>query len=194
MRDDEPEPQAPRILSSERPFRGNLINVRVDTVETAGGTGMREVVEHRGAVLLIALDDYENVFMVRQYRHPVGRVLLELPAGTIDEGEQPEVCAVRELREETGFRPRSLESLGGFFLSPGYSNEYIHLFLATDVEEAPLETGDEEDLRALRIPFDEALRAYRQRRDPGREVDSGASALRATAGSLSAESLVNDSA
>ena len=119
---------------------------------------MREVVEHRGAVLLIALDDDDNVFMVRQYRHPVGRVLLELPAGTIDEGEQPEVCAVRELREETGFRPRSLESLGGFFLSPGYSNEYIHLFLATGLEEAPLDTGDEEDLRALRIPFDEALR------------------------------------
>jgi len=158
VRDDEPEPQAPRILSSERPFKGNLINVRVDTVETAGGTSMREVVEHRGAVLLIALDDYENVFMVRQYRHPVGHVLLELPAGTIDEGEQPEACAVRELREETGFRPRSLESLGGFFLSPGYSNEYIHLFLATGVEEAPLETGDEEDLRALRVPFDEALR------------------------------------
>ncbi|HUS82293.1 MAG TPA: NUDIX hydrolase [Dehalococcoidia bacterium] len=158
MRDDEPEPPAPRVLSSQRPFRGNLINVRVDTVETAGGTGMREVVEHPGAVLLIAMDDYENVFLVRQYRHPVGRVLLELPAGTIDEGEQPEVCAVRELREETGFRPRSIESLGGFFLSPGYSNEYIHLFLATGVEEAPLETGDEEDLRALRIPFDEALR------------------------------------
>ena len=101
MGDDEPEPQAPRILSSERPFRGNLINVRVDTVETAGGTSTREVVEHRGAVLLIALDDYENVFMVRQYRHPVGHVLLELPAGTIDEGEQPEASAVRELREET---------------------------------------------------------------------------------------------
>jgi ADP-ribose pyrophosphatase len=152
------EPQAPRVLKSERPFKGHLVNVRVDTVETAAGTGIREVVEHPGAVLLIALDADDNVFMVRQYRHPVGRTLLELPAGTIDEGEDPETCAVRELREETGYRPRTVESLGGFFLSPGYSTEYIHLFLATDLEEAPLDTGDEEDLRALRIPLAEALR------------------------------------
>jgi len=158
MPDDEPEPQATRVLKSERPFEGHLVNVRVDTVETAAGAGVREVVEHPGAVLLMALDGDDNVFMVRQYRHPVGRVLLELPAGTIDEGEAPETCAVRELREETGHRPRSIESLGGFFLSPGYSTEYIHLFLATDLEEAPLDTGDEEDLRALRIPFAETLR------------------------------------
>jgi len=156
--DDTPEPQAPRVLESEHPFMGHLVNVRVDTVETAAGTGIREVIEHPGAVLLIALDADDNVFMVRQYRHPVGRVLLELPAGTIDEGEEPETCAVRELREETGYRPHTIESLGGFFLSPGYSTEYIHLFLATDLEEAPLDTGDEEDLRALRISFADALR------------------------------------
>ena len=144
---------------------------------------MREVVEHRGAVLLIALDDYDNVFMVRQYRHPVGRVLLELPAGTIDEGEQPEVCAVRELREETGFRPRSLESLGGFFLSPGYSNEYIHLFLATGVEEAPLEHGRRGRPARPAHSFRRGVAPYRQRRDTRREVDSGALALRAAPGS-----------
>jgi ADP-ribose diphosphatase len=154
----EPDIAIPRVLSSERPFEGRLVKVRVDSVETTVGPGVREVVEHPGAVLLIALDADDNVFMVRQYRHPVGRVLLELPAGTIDEGEEPETCAIRELREEIGFRPRSIEALGGFFLSPGYSTEYIHLFLATDLEEAPLDTGDEDDLRAERIPFDEALR------------------------------------
>jgi len=95
---------------------------------------------------------------VRQYRHPVGKRLCELPAGTLDEGEDPTACAERELREETGFRPRSLERLGGFFLSPGYCNEYIHVFLATDLEESPLDTGDEDDLRALRLPLPEALR------------------------------------
>ena len=155
---EEQEPAASHVLSSERVFEGQRLNVRDDTVETAGVTGIREVIEHPGAVLLIALDDADNVLLVRQYRHPVGRVLLELPAGTIDEGEAPDVCAVRELREETGFRPRSLRSLGGMFLSPGYSSEYIHLFLATDLEESPLDTGDEEDLSSLRIPFREALR------------------------------------
>lgn len=158
MSNNPPEPRAPHVLKSERAFEGDLVKVRIDTVESAAGTSRREVIEHPGAVLLIALDGEDNVFMVRQYRHPTGRVLLELPAGTIDEGEDAETCAVRELREETGQRPRSIRNLGGFFLAPGYSTEYIHLFLATDLEEAPLDTGDEEDLRSLRIPFDEALR------------------------------------
>ncbi len=155
---DQPDPTPPRVLRSERPFSGRLLKVRVDTVESARGESTREVVEHPGAVLLVAVDEHDCVFLVRQYRHPVGRVLLELPAGTIDEGESPEACAERELREETGFRPRSLQRMGGFFLSPGYSNEYIHLFLATDLEEAPLDTGDEDDLRALGVSWTEALR------------------------------------
>jgi ADP-ribose pyrophosphatase len=158
MSNDLVEPQAPRVLSSETAFKGHLIDVRIDTVESAAGRSRREVIEHPGAVVLIAVDGEDNVFMVRQYRHPAGRVLLELPAGTIEEGEDAETCAVRELREETGQRPRSIHKLGGFFLAPGYSTEYIHLFLATDLEEAPLDTGDEEDLRCLRLPFAEALK------------------------------------
>ncbi len=158
MPEDRPDPAPPRVLRSERPFSGRLIKVRVDTVDSVRGASTLEVIEHPGAVLLVAVDDRDRVFLVRQYRHPVERVLLELPAGTIDEGESPEACAERELREETGFRPRSLQRMGGFFLSPGYSNEYIHLFLATDLEEAPLDTGDEDDLRALGVSWSEALR------------------------------------
>jgi len=156
---DQPDPAAPRLLRSERVFQGRLINVRVDTVATAaGGSEVREVVEHPGAVLIVALDAADNVFFVRQYRQPVDRVLLELPAGTIDPGEKPEACAVRELREETGFRPRAIRRIGGFFPSPGYCSEYIDVFLATDLEESPLDTGDEDDIRALRLPLTEALR------------------------------------
>jgi ADP-ribose pyrophosphatase len=140
------------------------VNVRLDNVVLGGGaTVVREVVEHAGAVLLLAVDGGGNVFLVQQYRHPVGRRLYELPAGTIDEGEEPAACAERELREETGFRSRRLEALGGFFLSPGYSNEYIHLFLATDLEESPLEAAEEEDLRALRLPLSEALQMIDRR-------------------------------
>ncbi len=152
------EVQIPRVIGSEVVYDGHLVKVRVDTVESAAGTGAREVIEHPGAVVLIAVDGEDNVFLVRQYRHPAKRVLLELPAGTIDEGEDAETCAVRESREETGQRPRSISEIGGFFLAPGYSTEYIHLFLATDLEEAPLDTGDEEDLRCLRMPFEEALK------------------------------------
>lgn len=156
---DNAEPAAPRLLRSYRPFEGRLINLRVDTVAAADGrTSTREVVEHPGAVLLLALDSEDNIFLVRQYRHPVGRSLLELPAGTLEEGEEPEACAQRELREETGFRSGRLEPLGGMFMTPGYCNEYIHLFLATDLEESPLDTGDEEDIRTLRLPLAEALR------------------------------------
>ena len=159
MTADDTDLQSPRVIKSERVFDGHLIKMRVDTVENAEGeVSMREVVEHPGAVLLVAIDDEENVFFVCQYRHPVGGSLLELPAGTVEEGEEPETCAVRELREEIGYRPRSLATLGGFFLSPGYCNEYIHVFLATDLEESPLDTGDEDDIRSLRLPLSEALR------------------------------------
>ena len=160
----EEEENLPWTIHSRRVYKGRLVNVRLDNVVIDDGPAkVREVVEHPGAVLLLALDDVDNVFLVRQYRHPVGRYLYELPAGTIDEGEEPAACAERELREETGFRPRRLESLGGFFLSPGYSNEYIHLFLATDLEESPLEAAEEEGLTALRLPLAEALRMIERR-------------------------------
>lgn len=155
----EDEEDLPWTMHSRRVYKGRLVNVRIDSVVIDDGPArVREVVEHPGAVLLLALDDADNVFLVRQYRHPVGRYLYELPAGTVDEGEEPAVCAERELREETGFRPRRLESFGGFFLSPGYSNEYIHLFLATNLEDSPLEAAEEERLTALRLPLAEALR------------------------------------
>jgi ADP-ribose pyrophosphatase len=158
------EEELPQTVDSRVVYDGRLINVRLDKVMLEEGRAViREVVEHPGAVLLLALDDDDNVFLVRQYRHPVGRRLYELPAGTLDEGEEPAACAERELREETGFRPSRLEALGGFFLSPGYSSEYIHLFLATGLEEDPLKAEEEEGLTALRLPLSDALRMIERR-------------------------------
>jgi ADP-ribose pyrophosphatase len=95
--------------------------------------------------------------MVRQYRHPAGRWLLEIPAGGIDEHDaSPEAAALRELREETGYRGRITE-LGGFYLACGYSDEYMHVFLAEDLVEDPLPGDEDEDLRLERIPLDRAL-------------------------------------
>jgi ADP-ribose pyrophosphatase len=145
------------LLASRRVHEGYLA-LRVDTLRYPSGRERDiDVVEHPGGVTLVAVDAAGRLLFVRQFRHPCGRVLLELPAGTIDGGEPPETCAERELQEETGYRPGRLERLGGFFSAPGYCSEYLHVFLATDLEESRLE-GDEESIEVERLALDEALR------------------------------------
>jgi ADP-ribose pyrophosphatase len=114
-----------------------LIAVRVDEVELPGGLrASREVVVHPGAVAIIPLLPQDRVVMIRQYRHPAGKVLYELPAGTLRPGESPADCARRELLEETGYQAGELAPLFSMYLSPGYCTELIHLFLATDLKQA----------------------------------------------------------
>lgn len=139
-----------RTVSSRLIYEGRVVKLRVDTVELPGGrTSTREIVEHRGAVVIAALDGQGNVLLVRQYRSPVGQELLELPAGTLDPGEDPEPCASRELQEETGFRAERLERLGGFYSAPGFCTEYLHLFLATGLQPARLDADDDEDIQLV---------------------------------------------
>ena len=149
----------PEVLASERVHQG-WIGLRVDTLRYANGhEGTIDVVEHRGGVTLVAFDAQGRLLLVRQYRHPAGRELLELPAGTLDAGESPETCAERELREETGYRPGRIERLGGFYLAPGYCSEFQHVFLCSDLTESPLESDDlGEDVHLVRVTLDEALR------------------------------------
>jgi ADP-ribose pyrophosphatase len=149
----------PQVIASERMHQG-WIGLRVDTLRYANGhEGTIDVVEHRGGVTLVAFDAEGRLLMVRQYRHPAARELLELPAGTLDAGEAPETCAERELREETGYRPGRIERMGGFYLAPGYCSEYQHVFLCGELSESPLESDDlGEDVRLVRVTLDEALR------------------------------------
>ncbi len=150
------EPVA-EVTSSRRVHEG-WVNVRVDTLRYASGRdGEITVVEHPGGVTLLALDANERLLLVRQYRHATGRWLLELPAGTLDPGESPEQCAERELQEETGYRPKRIERLGGFFTAPGFCNEYLHVFLCTDLIESKLQ-GDEDTIHVERLPVEEVLR------------------------------------
>ena len=147
----------PDVVASRRVHDG-WVGLRVDTLRFASGReGTIEVVEHPGGVTLVAFDRDERLLLVRQYRHPAGRELLELPAGTLEPGETPESCAERELQEEAGYRPGRLERLGGFYLAPGYCTEYQHVFLASDLVESRLE-GDEEALYLEPTSLDEALR------------------------------------
>jgi ADP-ribose pyrophosphatase len=149
--------QPPEILSSER-VHNRWLGLRVDKLRYASGREVtHDVVEHHGGVTLLPIDSQRNVLFVRQYRYAIGRALLELPAGTLEEGEDPEVCAQRELQEETGYKAGKIERLGGFYSAPGYCTEYLPTFLCTDLSESKLE-GDEEQIDVVRVPFDDALR------------------------------------
>ena len=152
------EQEIPAVVASERKFDGHLIGVRVDTLRLAdGATYTREIVEYGTAVVLVPVADDGRLLMVRQYRHPARRWLLELPAGGVDERDaSPEAAALRELREETGHRG-TLERIGGMYLAPGYSEEYQHVFAATDLVEDALDADEDEDLVLERVALDEAL-------------------------------------
>ncbi len=149
-----------RLLKSEVLFQGRAFSIRRDVLLTPDGRETRfDIVEHHGSVILIPLDDEGNLLFVRQYRHAVGGDLLELPAGSLDEGEAPEMCAARELREETGYAAQVLEKVGEFYLAPGYSTEKMTVFIARQLYAAPLEADADEFLDLVRLPLNEALRA-----------------------------------
>lgn len=141
-----------QTLSSEQIYRGHVVSLRVDRVEESGGRKTaREVVEHRGCVAIIPIDDDGNVLLVRQFRYPIGKELLEIPAGGIDSGEDAARTAARELQEETGYFPHKLERLGGFYSAPGFCTEYLHLYLATELAYSPLVAEDTEDIEVVRV-------------------------------------------
>jgi ADP-ribose pyrophosphatase len=146
------------LIKSEMVYPGRAFTIRRDTLRLPDGHETRlDIVEHVGSVVILPLDENGHILFVRQYRHAAGLELLELPAGTLDKGEEPIACAHREIREETGMAAGRLESLGGFFLAPGYSTEYMHVFLATDLHHAPLEADPDEFLSVERVPMAEAV-------------------------------------
>jgi ADP-ribose pyrophosphatase len=143
-----------KTLSSRRIYEGRVVRLRVDTVKLSDGRETtREVVEHDDCVAVVALDDKDNVLLVKQFRKPVEKELLEIPAGGIDPGETPADCVRREMREETGFLPKKVEKLGGFYSAPGFSTEYLHLYLATDLVHSPLKAEDTAGISLVRVPL-----------------------------------------
>jgi len=112
----------------------------------------REIVEHSDCIAIIAVDVDNNVLLVKQFRKPVEKELLEIPAGGIDPDEDPEAAVRRELREETGYLPQKVERLGGFYSAPGYCSEYLHLYLATDLVPSQLFAEDTEEISLVRMP------------------------------------------
>ena len=146
------------LLRSEVLMKGRAFTIRRDFLKTPDGRETKfEIVEHGGSVVIIPLDADGNLLFVKQYRHAAGMDMLELPAGTRDGDEPFEDCAAREIREETGMEARKLTHIGSFYLAPGYSTEYMGVFLATDLHHNPLEADDDEFLTLEKIPVKEAL-------------------------------------
>lgn len=151
------------VTASAQQFQGRVIGVRSDTVNVDGHVVTRDVVVHPGAVAVVALDAEGCVLLVRQYRHPVGQLLWEVPAGLLDKAaENPADCARRELLEEGGAVARDLRHIGSWWVTPGGSDEVIHVYLATGVsfaEEGRVLTGEAEeaDMPQVWLPMEEAL-------------------------------------
>lgn len=152
-----------KIEKSENVFQGKVFDVCIDQIINPVGKIQRiEYVKHTGGVTIIPVDDEDQILFARQYRHPTGEELLELPAGSLEAGEDPESCARRECREEIGMSPAELEHLGGTFLAPGYSSEYLDYFLAKDLSPAPLPPDEDEYIEVIRLSWNAALQKVAQ--------------------------------
>ncbi len=146
-------------LSSEQIYRGRAFGVRRDRVRMPDGRQVDyDVIDHTGAVTLIPVDEQGRMWFVRQYRSGVRDTLLELPAGTRDGDEDPQVCALREVREEIGMAARRIDNIGEAYLAPGYSTEYMYFYLATGLYPDPLEGDEDEFLAVESYPVREVYR------------------------------------
>jgi ADP-ribose pyrophosphatase len=146
-------------LESRVDYKGPLFSLRHDRIQFPDGRRANlDVIVHPGAVAILPIDADGNVWFIRQYRHAAGQILLELPAGTLEAGEDLMDCAQRELREEIGMGGAVMTRMGGFFLAPGYTTEFLHAYLATELFEDSLEPDVDEDIEVVKLPFSEVER------------------------------------
>src|SRR5260221_7001158 len=151
------ESPTPEFLDSKKIFTGRVFSVTIDTAREGDKTYSAEVVHHPGSAVTLPAFDDGTICLVRQYRHPAVRYLLELPAGTLNDKERPEEGAARELEEELGLVSGKLEKLAEFFVSPGFCEEKMWLYLATDLTETAQRLEDDELIEVVRLPVDRAL-------------------------------------
>lgn len=147
-----------RQLSSRPVFEGRVVSLRVDEVLLpGGGTSTREIIDHQPAVVIVPIDESGNLLMVSQYRYAVGETLLEAPAGVVEDGEEPDETAQREIQEEVGHISGDLRKLGEFWATPGFCNELMHAYVARDLSHSSLAADDDENITVVAVPVAEAL-------------------------------------
>lgn len=145
-----------KTIKTEKIFNGKVLNLRVDKVLLENGNkSIREIVEHGGAVAILAINEKGKIFLVKQFRKPFEKELLELPAGKLEPKETPEECAVRELEEEIGYRAKKIEKLNSIYTSPGFTNEEVHIFLASDLEKTKTHRDEDEFMDVIEISLEE---------------------------------------
>lgn len=148
-----------KTKSSTSIYKGRIISLRDDVcILPNGKEAHREVVEHPGAVAILAVKD-DNIILVEQYRYPISKVTWEMPAGKLDKGELPDLCAARELKEETGMTASKMEYLFTYYTTPGFSDELMYLYFAEGLTEGQQNPDDDEFLNVISIPFKDALAA-----------------------------------
>ena len=148
----------PKLLNSKTVYQGRTFSLRVDEVELRPGLITRlDIVEHTGAVTMLPLDAEGQIWFIRQYRHSAGQEILELPAGTLGRNEDPRAGADRELQEEIGMKAAKLEQLCSFWLAPGYSTEFMHVYLASDLSPSQLAQDEDEIITVEKLSPAQAL-------------------------------------
>ncbi len=148
-----------KTLRKNKIYEGKILTLRIDDVELPNGNiATREIIEHPGGVTVAAVTSCNELVFVKQYRHPYESVLLELPAGKLDEGEPPFEAAKRELREETGVIGKDYVSLGQFYPSAGFCDEVLHLYFCTVEEMGAAHPDEDEFIEPVLIPIDQAVK------------------------------------
>jgi len=151
-----------KTMSSQSIYEGRIIRVKVDEVLLPNGnTAKREIVNHPGAVAVMPLTDEGKLIAVRQFRKPLERTIVEIPAGKLEPGEQPLACAIRELEEETGYTAQHMELLSSFYTSPGFADELVHVYVATGLTKGESRPDEDEFVDVLELTLEEAQELHR---------------------------------
>ncbi|WP_349407648.1 NUDIX hydrolase [Pseudalkalibacillus sp. SCS-8] len=146
-----------KMIDSKVVYSGRIIDLHIEDVELPDGrTSQREVVKHPGAVAVIAVTPEDKIVLVRQYRKPLNREIIEIPAGKLEKGESPETCAIRELEEETGYRTDKLTYVQSFYTSPGFADELIHIYYTDSLEAGTEHLDQDEFVETIEVSLEEA--------------------------------------
>jgi ADP-ribose pyrophosphatase len=147
-----------KTISSQTLFEGRMIRLQLDQVLLPdGSTSRREIVKHPGAVAILAVTDEQKLVLVRQFRKPLEKTILEIPAGKLEKGEEPQNCARRELEEETGYRAKEWKHLYSFYTSPGFADECMHLFEAKGLEKGETHPDQDEFVELVELSLEECF-------------------------------------